>query len=280
MNLLQEYIEKINRKRPLYMPYLTIGDPDRELTVRFAVDIIDAGADILELGIPFSDPTADGPVIEAAMVRSLSKEAFSMDLIFDTAEKIHKERPLIPLVFLGYLNPILHYHNNGKMDSQSIENSIQAFMKKCRSSGVQGIVIPDLPFDQPESAFIQKYGKEYGVSQIMLIAPNTSDTRIREISRNCGGFVYYVTSMGVTGERKTLPSNIKKNIAKVRKICKLPVFAGFGISSPEHVKMLKNDVQGIIVGSLNHSTIQEYGDKSSEKLKEITSNFMTELKKW
>jgi len=282
MNILQKYIENINLKRPLYMPYLTIGDPTAEATEEFALALIDAGADILELGIPFSDPTADGPVIEAAMVRSLSQNKFSMESIFKTVDKIHKARPEIPIVFLGYLNPILHYKSNvitGKTDTISSEASIESFMKRCSSAGVQGIVIPDLPFDQPESRYFKTYGKKYDVSLIMMIAPNTKNKRMKEIAEISEGFIYYVTSMGVTGERNELPADIRQKINQIRKLSGVPVFAGFGISKPEHVRMLKKDVQGIIVGSLNHTIIQEYGNSSSEKLKEITSNFLQELKK-
>jgi tryptophan synthase alpha chain len=112
-----------------------------------------------------------------------------------------------------------------------------------------------------------------------MIAPNTKLKRMKEIAREAEGFIYYVTSTGVTGERKELPTDIKQKIEKIHKLSGLPIFAGFGISKPEHVTMLKKDVQGIIVGSLNHTIIQEFGKTSSLKLKEITSNFLQELKK-
>ena len=276
---LESYINKINEQRPVYMPYLTIGDPDSESTVKFALDIIDAGADILELGIPFSDPTADGPVIEAAMVRALASGKFSLESIFNTAREIHSKRPSIPLVFLGYLNPLLHVTHDKNLKGKSLITAVEQLMIQCKSSGIKGLVIPDLPFDQPESELFREIGHTHGVSIVLMVAPNTEESRIKKIGKYGSGFIYYVTSTGVTGERKELPLDIQKRISRVQKLTGLPVIAGFGISSPDHVKLLKKHVQGIIVGSMNHRIIQESGTNSSGRLSEITAQFAAELRK-
>lgn len=288
---LNEYIEKRASERggSVYMPYLTLGDPNYESSVEFAVAMIDAGADILELGIPFSDPTADGPVVQAAMTRALERNDFSMRTVFDVARRIHEARPDVPLTFLSYMNPILNGvslpdgRNAGTLDlSQSnpagrlqydARLGMEAFLKECRSAGIRGLVIPDLPFDQPESAILRELGPEYGVVQVLMVAPNTGDARLTAICEAARGFIYYVTSLGVTGMRADLPEDLKDRIRLVKERSGLPVLAGFGFSEPSQAEQLSGIVDGIIVGSLNQRIIGEHGENSREPLAEVTRGF-------
>ncbi len=292
MNMkLNEYIQTRARERggSVYMPYLTLGDPNYECSVEFAIGMIDAGADILELGIPFSDPTADGPVVQAAMTRALDRNEFSMSTIFDVARRIHEARPDVPLTFLSYMNPILNGvplpdgRNAGTLDlTQSNPTGrlrydarlgMEAFLKECRRSGIRGLVIPDLPFDQPESAILRELGPQYGVDQILMVAPNTGDARLVAVCEAARGFIYYVTSLGVTGMRSDLPEDLKDRIRLVQERSGLPVLAGFGFSEPSQAQKLSGIVDGIIVGSLNQRIIGEHGENSREHLMEITREF-------
>lgn len=269
------------------MPYLTIGDPSYEKTVEYALGMIDAGADLLEIGIPFSDPTADGPVIQAAMVRSLEQSKFSMHRVFEAVEEIHRARPDVPLVFLSYMNPILNgFAENleyGRADLSKpagerlvydATRAIDTFLQRCQQAGVRGLVIPDLPFDSPESEILRARGAELDVDQILLVAPNTTDRRLEGICKAAGGFIYYVTSMGVTGMRAELPPDLQERIALVKEKSGLPVFAGFGFSEPAQARALSGQVDGIIVGSLNHRIIAEHGLDSGPPLLEITRGFV------
>lgn len=263
------------------MPYLTIGDPSCDATVAYALAMIDAGADIMELGIPFSDPTADGPVIQAAMVRAMQNGSFSLDQVFETAQRIHKERPQVPLVFLTYLNPVL----TGMLDDSErkvrshLETAppMERFLKRCSLCGVAGIVIPDLPFDSEESRIFRNLSEKTGVSQILMAAPNTDAKRLKKICKEARGFIYYVTSMGVTGERQSLPPEVGDRIQMVRDLSGLPVLAGFGISAPDQARVLGKHLDGVIVGSLNHRIIQEKGSEAGAELARITAEFTAAL---
>ena len=271
------------RGRPAFMPYLTVGDPDFQSTVKFAVGMIDAGADLIELGIPFSDPTADGPTIQAAMQRALGRADFSLQSVFGAAREIHAQRPEIPLVMLTYLNPVLagllgapFPKPTGKRSFDAEENLCR-FLGECKASGVVGLVIPDLPYDQPEGELLGRLGPQFGVNQILMVAPNSSKRRFREICSRASGFIYYVTSLGVTGTRSSLPPEVSENVERVRKESGLPVFAGFGISSPEQVVSLRALVDGVIVGSLNHRLIEEHGAEAGPALSEATARFVAAL---
>jgi len=276
---LKTYIQEKNR--PLYMPYLTIGDPDFESTEKFALAMIDAGADIMELGIPFSDPTADGPVIQAAMSRALSQPDFSLEKVFSVARRIHEQRPGIPLVFLTYINPVLTgFLTPGAKDYRETYDAaanIERFQKECLAAGVSGAVIPDLPYDQPEGEIFLEEAERNNFSQIMMIAPNTSARRFKKICSISRGFIYYVTSLGVTGERKELPPELKSNIKRIKKTSGLPVISGFGFSEPEQIQSIKGIVDGIIVGSLNHRIIQDRGRDSQDELVRVTRGFVDAL---
>ena len=281
---LSAYIKERAGSSAVYMPYLTLGDPSYDESVQFALSMIDAGADLLELGIPFSDPTADGPVIQKAMVRSLEGEGFNMQKVFAAAKAIHAARPGVPLVFLTYMNPIMNGLDGsaGRVDfSQAPADrldydsagAIRAFLAACQDAGIQGVVIPELPFDQPESVLLRELAPEYNVEQILMVAPNTGPDRLEAVCKAAGGFIYYVTSLGVTGMRSELPPELGERVRLVRETSGLPVLAGFGISRPEQVPPLRESVDGIIVGSLNHRIIEEAGAGAGEQLARLTGDF-------
>lgn len=260
------------------MPYLTVGDPNVDATVEFAIGMIDAGADLLELGIPFSDPTADGPVIQAAMVRAMKQPGFSIERVFEAAGRIHEARPDVPLIFLSYLNPVLRglaaAEESGDWNADA---GLRRFLSECKRTGVRGLVLPDLPFDQPEAKLLRAAAEEFEVVQILMVAPNTSEKRFRSICKHARGFVYYVTSYGVTGERKDLPDDLAANVRRVRRKVGVPILAGFGISQPNQVRALTGIVDGVIVGSLHHRIIDEKGADAAGTLADTTRAFVEAL---
>jgi tryptophan synthase alpha chain len=246
MGSLKECFDK-DKSRCNFIPYISLGDPEYALSVEWAKALIDGGADILELGIPFSDPVADGPVIQKSYMRALSK-GFSMDKVLDTTKQIHAYKPDIPLVYLTYLNPIISYGED-------------KFFKKAYLSGIRGIVIPDLPFDAKDSAFVLEKAKAAEIDIIHLITPASSKERIAAIKKVASGFIYYVTSYGVTGERSNFATDLKKRIEMVQKSLLLPICAGFGISTPEQAKSIAAYSDGVIIGSAIQRIIEE---KSSQ----------------
>lgn len=272
---LQTYIETSRQQHSgsIYMPYLTCGDPDFEATIEIASSMIENGASIIELGVPFSDPTADGPTIQRAMVRATSNGQFSMQKVFETAKAIHSKHPNVPIIFLTYFNTLLCF------SAPSFEQKIISYLKTASESGVRGLVIPDLPFDSPESMCIRELAIEQNIdiSQIMMVTPNTSKERLKQISRHAAGFVYYVTSLGVTGQSGSLPEDLNRRIERVKKSVGVPVLAGFGITKPEEAQMLSGLVDGVIVGSLHHSLIEK-GATASE-IGKLTGEFVVALKK-
>jgi tryptophan synthase alpha chain len=242
MGSLKECFDK-DKNRCNFIPYISLGDPEYALSVEWAKALIDGGADILELGIPFSDPVADGPVIQKSYMRALAK-GFSMDKVLETTKQIHSYKPDIPLVYLTYLNPIISYGE-------------EKFFKKAYASGIRGIVLPDLPFDSKDSKFVFSMAKESEIDIIHLITPASSKERIAAIKKIASGFIYYVTSYGVTGERSNFAQDLKKRIESVKKTLMLPICAGFGISTAEQAKTISAYSDGIIIGSAIQRIIEE-----------------------
>ncbi len=268
---LNAYISERRKERPLYMPYLTAGDPNLEATVRFASAMVKAGADIIELGFPFSDPTADGPVIQAAMVRAMESPDFSLAGVFRTAGAIHAAHPNVPMVLLTYMNPVM----NG-MPGDTPKARAESFLRACRDAGIAGLVIPDLPFEAPEAGILRELSAPLGVSQVAMVAPNTRKERMKAMRGQAGGFIYYVTSYGVTGARRDLPEDLVARARGASELIGLPVFAGFGISDPVQLAALRG-IDGVIVGSLNHSIIEKAKAGAEEELRRTTAAFVAAL---
>ncbi len=225
------------------MPYISMGDPSYDLSIQWANAVADS-ADIIELGIPFSDPIADGPVIQKSYKRSLDNQEFSMDKIFESTKKIF-EKSNKPIVYISYLNPIVQY-------------GLETFFKKASSFGVRGIVIPDIPFDSKDYNEVFKISKKNEVSIINLITPATTELRMKALKKFSSGFVYYVTSFGVTGTRIEFEKDLELKIKTVKDIFKIPVLAGFGISEPEQARSISRYADGIIIGSRIQKMIEEY----------------------
>lgn len=260
--------------RPLYMPYLTLGDPDFASSVQIAGGMMRGGADIIELGIPFSDPTADGPVIQKAMVRSMARPDFSLEGVFEATARIHAIDPSVPLVYLTYLNPVL---SGLAREPHAIGEGATSFFARAHGVGIRGLVIPDLPVDSIEANELRLLGKEVGIAIVGMVAPNTSEKRMAEICRHAGGFVYYVTSHGVTGERSSLPADLTERLAHVRRLAPVPVFAGFGISRPEQARMLVGHADGVIVGTAHHRIIEEDPAGAASLIEDLTRKFVQAL---
>ncbi|MBO5259327.1 MAG: tryptophan synthase subunit alpha [Agathobacter sp.] len=226
-----------------FIGFLTAGDPSLEKTEEFIVEMEKAGAALIEIGIPFSDPIAEGPVIQEANVRALSAPGgCTTDMVFDMVERVSK-KVSVPLVFLTYLNPVFSY-------------GYDRFCKRCKEAGVSGIIIPDMPFE--ERGELIPFAEKHDVELISLIAP-TSEERIQMIAKEAKGYIYVVSSMGVTGIRSEITTDIGEIIANIRKATDTPVAIGFGINTPEQAASYSQMADGVIVGSAIVKIIQEHG---------------------
>lgn len=231
-----------------FIPFITVGDPDLETTKEILRELVKNGADLIELGIPFSDPTAEGPVIQGANIRAL-KNHITTDDVFDMVSEIRSELP-VPMVFMTYGNVIFSY-------------GIERFAKRAKEVGMDGLILPDVPYEEKEE-FAPAFRAE-GLDLISLIAP-TSDQRIEAIAKDAEGFVYCVSSLGVTGMRKKLSGAGTAIAREVKKYTDIPVAIGFGISNPEQAKTMSEIADGVIVGSAIVNLIGEYGKDAPEKV--------------
>lgn len=234
-------IKKAFENGKAFIPFITCGDPDLETTAKIVRSAVANGADLIELGIPFSDPTAEGPVIQGANIRALAG-GVTTDKIFDLVVELRKDVK-IPLVFMTYANVVFSYGS-------------ERFMKKCAETGIDGIIIPDLPFE--EKGEFSEDSKKYGIDMISLIAP-TSENRIAMIAKEAEGFIYVVSSLGVTGTRSEITTNIGDMVSLIRENTDTPCAVGFGISTPEQAKQMTEFSDGAIVGSAIIKIIEKYG---------------------
>jgi tryptophan synthase alpha chain len=227
-----------------FISFLTAGDPSMAVTEQLIVTMAEAGADIIEIGIPFSDPIAEGPVIQAANQRALSAGA-TTDNVFDMVASVSK-KVSAPLVFLTYLNPVFTY-------------GYDRFFEKCSTCGISGIIIPDLPFEEKDE--LMRFSKKYNVSIISLIAP-TSQARTSMIAVGAEGYIYCVSSMGVTGVRSKIETDIQAMVNSIRAVTNVPIAVGFGISAPQQAADISKFADGVIVGSAIVKIVEQYGDAS------------------
>lgn len=232
-----------------FIPFLTCGDPSLEITEQLVYAMEEAGADLIELGIPFSDPTAEGTVIQEANVRALSG-GVTTDKIFAMVEKIRK-RTTIPMVFMTYANVVFSY-------------GTERFIKKAAEVGMDGLILPDVPFEEKEEFDV--VCKQYGLDLISLIAP-TSHERIAMIAKEAEGFVYCVSSLGVTGMRTNITTDIGAMVKLVKSQKDIPCAVGFGISTPEQAKKMADQSDGAIVGSAIVKLCGTYGKDCVPKVK-------------
>lgn len=228
-----------------FIAFLTGGDPTLDKTEEYIYTLEKAGADLIEIGIPFSDPIAEGPVIQEANIRSLS-QGTTTDKLFDLVKKVRKNTN-IPLVFMTYLNPVFHY-------------GYDKFFTNCKDCGIDGIIIPDLPYE--EKAEVDTVAKKYDIDVISLIAP-TSEDRIMTIAKNAQGFTYVVSSMGVTGVRSEIKTDLESILASIKEASNVPAAVGFGINTPEQASKIAKYSDGVIVGSAIVKIIAQYGDDAA-----------------
>lgn len=250
--------DKILKIEKGFIPFITCGDPNLDVTEELIYALAEENVSLIELGIPFSDPTAEGPVIQMASQRALLSGT-TTDKIFDMVERVRKNTD-IPLVFMTYANVVYSY-------------GTERFLEKSAELDIYGIILPDVPFEEKEE-FAPMCSK-YGIKFISLIAP-TSEQRIEMIASQAEGFIYCVSSMGVTGVRNSFAANIKEVVKKIKGCTDIPVAVGFGVSRPEHVASIHEYADAAIVGSAIVSICGEYKEKCVPKVIEYVRE-MTEL---
>jgi tryptophan synthase alpha chain len=230
-------------RRKAFMPFLTAGDPDLAATETLLNELVAREADLIELGFPYSDPIADGPVIQASYTRALTK-GVKLDAIFEFVSRwtqAHAGFPLVAMVSYSIIHRL----------------SLERFVERARTTGLSGLIVPDLPVE--ESQPLAELAAKNDLKLIQLITPTTPRERAVRIAKESTGFIYYVSVTGITGAREQLPPELKEQLAWLRTQTDLPICVGFGISKPEHVKMLKDVADGIIVGSALVRKLEQLG---------------------
>lgn len=241
-------IAEVFTKGKAFIPFITAGDPDLSITELLIPAMAEAGADLIEIGIPFSDPVAEGIVIQEADMRALSAGT-TTDKIFESVKRI-RMKTNVPLAFMTYLNPVFVYGS-------------ERFIKNAAECGVDALIVPDLPYEEKEE--LKPFCNQYGIDLISLIAP-TSKERIKTIAAEAEGFVYCVSSMGVTGVRTKINTNIGDMISLVKETKDIPCAIGFGISTPEQAKEMSQYADGVIVGSAIVKLAAKYGTDCVEPI--------------
>ena len=238
-------IRKAFENGKAFIAFITCGDPDLETTAAVVRAAVQNGADLIELGIPFSDPTAEGPVIQGANLRAL-RGGVTTDKIFAFVRDLRRD-VTVPMVFMTYANVVFSY-------------GAERFISTCKDTGVDGLILPDLPFEEKEE--FQPLCRKYGVDLVSLIAP-TSENRIAMIAREAEGFLYIVSSLGVTGTRSEIKTDLASIVRAVRENTDIPCAIGFGISTPEQAKNMAAISDGVIVGSAIIKLLERHGKEAS-----------------
>ncbi len=252
-------IETVFQNKKAFIPFITSGDPDLETTEKLVYAMERAGASLVELGIPFSDPTAEGPVIQEANLRALSHNV-TTDRIFGMVERI-RENSQIPMVFMTYANVVFSY-------------GTERFAERAAKTGMDGIILPDVPFEEKEE--FAGVCRKYGLDFISLIAP-TSRERIRMIAEKAEGFVYCVSSLGVTGTRSRITTDIGAMVRQVKEAKDIPCAVGFGVSTPEQAAEIGAEADGVIVGSAIVKLCGKYGKDCIPYVEEYVSSMVRAL---
>lgn len=243
-----------------FIPFLTCGDPDLETTAAAVRAAAENGADLIELGIPFSDPTAEGPVIQGANLRAQNGGA-TTDRIFGLVSALRRDIG-IPMVFMTYANVVFSY-------------GARKFISTCRDIGIDGLILPDVPFEEREEFL--PFCHDYGVDLISMIAP-TSENRIKMIAKEAEGFLYIVSSLGVTGTRNDIKTDLSSIVKVVRENTSIPCAIGFGISTPEQAKKMADISDGAIVGSAIITLLEKYGRQAPKFIGEYVKSMKNALR--
>ncbi len=247
-------IKKAFENKKAFIGFVTAGDPDLQVSEQIMLNMAKGGCDLIEIGIPFSDPIAEGPVIQEANLRSLS-QGTTTDKVFDLTKKVSAQTD-VPLVYMTYLNVLFKY-------------GYDRFLQKAKDAGISGVIIPDLPYEEKDE--VQSVAEHYGIDVISLIAP-TSEDRIKMIAKDARGFVYTVSSLGVTGTREEIKTDLESITKAIREVTDTPVAIGFGINTPEQAKKYSHIADGIIVGSAIVKIVAEYGQNAPEKVYEYVKS--------
>ncbi len=253
-------ISKAFENGKAFIAFITCGDPDLETTAAAVRMAAKNGADLIELGIPFSDPTAEGPVIQGANLRALAN-SITTDDIFGFVKEIRKD-VAIPMVFMTYANVVFSY-------------GAERFIKTCAEIGIDGLILPDIPFEEKDE--FEPICIKYGIDLISLIAP-TSQNRIAKIAKEAKGFVYIVSSLGVTGTRSEINTDLASIVKVVRENTDVPCAIGFGISNPEQAKKMAGISDGAIVGSAIIKILEKYGKDSPKYVGEFVKSMKDALR--
>ncbi|MDD5166667.1 MAG: tryptophan synthase subunit alpha [Candidatus Omnitrophica bacterium] len=261
MNRIEAKFKELKKKRKkAFIAFVTAGFPDLKTTEKLVLEFSRIGVDIIELGVPFSDPMADGPVIQDASQLAL-KNNTNLDKILSLVKRA-RQKTEVPICLMTYYNPIFCFGE-------------EKFARLAHDSGVDGVIVPDLPPEEG-SSFV-KSTRKYGVDVIFFIAPTTSKQRINYIAKAARGFIYYVSLTGVTGARASLPKDLIANLKIIKKLTAKPVCVGFGVSAPGQVKQIQKVADGVIVGSAIVRKIKENASKS-DLIKKV-GNFVSSLKR-
>ncbi len=262
MNRITECFEKLQQKGgKALVPFITAGDPEPQTTVPLLHALVKGGADLIELGIPFSDPMADGPVIQRSSERAL-KHGTSLDDVLEMVTAFRKDNRHTPVILMGYLNPveIMGYAR---------------FAEKAQQAGVDGILLVDLPPEEADDLQIEL--KRHDINQVFLLSPTTSDERVARICAKAGGFIYYVSLKGVTGSNRLNTDEVARKIAQIRKHTRLPVGVGFGIKDAETARTVAGFCDAVIVGSALVDRIAQLGMQKEKLLQDVTA-YLAELR--
>ena len=232
-------------KKKAFIAYITAGDPDLKRTIELVPALEKAGADIVELGVPFSDPLADGPVIQNASFRALQKGVTPLKIL-DAVRKIRKVSS-VPIALMTYYNPVFHFGE-------------EKFVRAAKAAGVDGLIVPDLPIE--EAGALRLVAQLEDMATVFFLSPTTTRERMPAVVRAATGFIYYLSVTGVTGARQKTPSDIAGNIRKIRRLTNKPVCVGFGISTPEQVRAVARVADGVIVGSAIVKEVAKNADRA------------------
>ena len=254
----KKFKELKKRRKKAFVAFIMAGDPSIAITKKLVFELERQGADIIELGVAFSDPLADGPTIQRSSERALKKKV-NLDVVCRLVKEI-RQKTQIPIAFLTYYNLLYHY-------------GLERFAEKAKSSGVDGVIVPDLPPE--ESGELRRIAKKKGFSLIHLLAPTSSRQRIKMIANTSTGFIYYVSLTGTTGVRKELPKELSSSLRLIKRLTKKPVCVGFGISTPQQVKAVSRLTDGVIVGSAIIKMIEKNIGK--QRLVENVGKFVRRL---
>ncbi len=254
-------IQSVFQNKKAFIPYITAGYPDLASTEKYIQVMAEEGASLIEIGIPFSDPTAEGPVIQHAIETAL-KAGLRTDDVFAMVERL-QEKIDIPLVFMTYANIVFGYGPD-------------KFMRRCQEVGIQGLILPDVPYE--EKGELLPYSQKYDVALISLVAP-TSHDRIHKIAKEAEGFLYVVSSLGVTGTRQSIQTDLDAMVQAIRQANPdIPAAIGFGVSNPSQAKEMADLSDGVIIGSAIIKLIDQYQDQAEQPIRDFTRSIVQAIK--